>query len=207
MPVVYSLARGLDYFFGNFLGVSSRRFMQFVGIRAGMIISLSKVRLPPLERKNYIPVAERSSTRVLSWSLKTTIVFTYQGWPLILFCWSWLTLLLLHGDNDFARHWLFYQDKIQLFSKRNPAGDVTHRDMYRRCIICAIGISVVVTLKRYWMANHIARRLYGKLQISCVTNRVVSVASHTVFHPTRSFQRSSLQRKCSSSDGKASATN
>lgn len=45
-------------------------------------------------------------------------------------------------------------------NKNNPAGDVTSRDPFQRFTLLCILLGVAITMKRYWMSYHLARRLY-----------------------------------------------
>lgn len=60
------------------------------------------------------------------------------------------------------RHWLFWQDPIKMCNDHNPSGDVTTRKNVRLFYLLCILIGVVVTMKRYWMAYYLARRLYSR---------------------------------------------
>lgn len=92
--------------------------------------------------------------------------------------------MLLYGDNRFVRHWLFYQTKIEMCSEKNPAGDVLSRAPYLGVLVASMFVGVVVTIKRYWMAHHLARRLHCKLLlVDCVTVSLLSLSPHTE-HPS-----------------------
>lgn len=123
-----------------------------------------------------------------------------QGWPSILFFWGCLSFVLLYGDNRFVRHWLFYQTKIEMCSEKNPAGDVLSRAPYLGVLVASMFVGVVVTIKRYWVAHHLARRLHCKLLWL-----IASLFLCFHFLLTQSTLRSSLQRKCSQFNGKTFA--
>jgi hypothetical protein len=40
-----------------------------------------------------------------------------KGWPFTLFCWGVNNLCFLYGKSSFARHWLFFQDAIDMVSR------------------------------------------------------------------------------------------
>jgi len=47
-------------------------------------------------------------------------------------------------------------------NRSNPAGNILHSKMYLRAIILCSLVGIIVTLKRFWLAAHFARRLYSR---------------------------------------------
>ena len=70
-----------------------------------------------------------------------------------------LSLVCLCGT---FRHWLFWQDHINLCNRSNPAGDVTSRITFHRLNVLCIVLGVASTIRRYWMAYYLARRLHAR---------------------------------------------
>ena len=85
-----------------------------------------------------------------------------KGWPCILFFWAIVDMIFLFGKNRFARHWLYYQEKIDLMNSTNPSGDVPDNKFYKRIIYFAIALSIAETTKRTIMANFVGQRVVGK---------------------------------------------
>jgi len=97
VPVVFSVARGMEFYVSNFLGVSSRRFMKFVGSRAGLVIAQGKVRCRCV---NEVLLA---IAIVVSQAHSSHSLFPPQGWPSILFFYGCLSFLFETGNSSFAR--------------------------------------------------------------------------------------------------------
>jgi len=90
----------------------------------------------------------------------TLMMVQARGWPYILACWCVLNFCLLYGDAPFSKHWLFWQDAIDMFNSANPSGDLVYRDDYFRLLIAGIVTGVCVTIKRVWMSTY-----FGKHQL------------------------------------------
>lgn len=63
------------------------------------------------------------STRVMVTifgNLLTLFIVQSKGWPFLLLMWSVLNAGLLHGQNKFVKHWLYWQDPISIFNEENP---------------------------------------------------------------------------------------
>jgi hypothetical protein len=82
-----------------------------------------------------------------------------KGWPFVLFMWALLDLCFLFGPRRIARHWLYWQNLIDLMNATNPSGDVTNNSIYSRMLYVAVGLSVAVTIKRTVMGNFVGKRV------------------------------------------------
>lgn len=89
----------------------------------------------------------------------TLIVVHAKGWPFVTFCWGMLSFGLLYGSS-FARHWLYFQDTIKIFSEINPDGGILERLWYERVLLIATSVSVVVTLKRFLVSLFLGRQTF-----------------------------------------------
>ena len=65
-------------------------------------------------------------------SFATLMIVQARGWPYVLTFWSLSDFCFLFGNHAFARHWLFWQDWIDLFNESNPAGSFLHSVLYIR---------------------------------------------------------------------------
>ena len=91
-------------------------------------------------------------------SFATLMVVQARGWPYILTFWSLADFCFLFGNYAFARHWLFWQDWIELFTESNPAGDFLHSTFYMRILLAMMFVGVITSLKRLWLATFLGRR-------------------------------------------------
>jgi hypothetical protein len=111
-----------------------------------------------------------------------------KGWPFLLFGWGINNFCFLYGKNSFARHWLFWQDAVDMvsrfycdgvtalcfvfnsvfivyplqFNATNPAGDVVESDTYRSFLGVAVGIGFIVATKRFWTGLFLGRQTFCK---------------------------------------------
>ena len=49
-------------------------------------------------------------------SFLTLFIVQSKGWPFVSVAWGCLNFGLLYGNNDFAKHWLFWQDWLEIVS-------------------------------------------------------------------------------------------
>jgi hypothetical protein len=69
--------------------------------------------------------------------------------------------LALYGKNAFARHWMFWQDLIDMCNDTNPAADFVHGSLYMRILLSMIFVGVVTSLKRLMIATFLGRRSFA----------------------------------------------
>jgi hypothetical protein len=91
----------------------------------------------------------------------TLMMVQARGWPYILACWCVVDFCMLYGDAPFAKHWLFWQDGIEMFNSTNPSGDVVYREEYFRLLIAGIVTGVSVTIKRVWISTYLGKHQLG----------------------------------------------
>ena len=84
------------------------------------------------------------------------------GWPFHLAAWGIIDLMMLFGSGRFAKHWMFYQDTIEVFSEENPAGEVLEAKVYQSLLIFAIVAGVLVTAKRYYIGLSFGKATYSR---------------------------------------------
>jgi hypothetical protein len=84
------------------------------------------------------------------------------GWPFHLTVWGVIDFMMLYGSGRFARHWMFYQDTIEVFSEENPAGEVLEAKVYKALLIFAIVLGFVVTAKRYYIGLSFGKATYSR---------------------------------------------
>lgn len=75
--------------------------------------------------------------------------------------WGVLDLGLLHGSSRFARHWLYFQETIDIFNETNPSGLVTDSIWNTRALTIAVTVSAVVAIKRLWLGLYLGKKLFA----------------------------------------------
>ena len=112
----------------------------------------------------------------------TLMIVQARGWPYVLTLWSISDFCFLFGDHAFARHWLFWQDWIDLFNASNPAGSFLHSNFYLRLLCAMMFVGVVASLKRLWLATFLGRRSFAhygpELEIILAKMLLVSQVAH-----------------------------
>jgi hypothetical protein len=99
-----------------------------------------------------------------------------KGWPCVLLWWAIFDIALLFGKNNHARHWLHYQESINLMNAINPSGDIPGNGTYHRVLYFAIGLAIAATLKRTMMANFVGRRVVRKYAEGLVPRQISQAA-------------------------------
>jgi hypothetical protein len=92
----------------------------------------------------------------------TLFIVQAKGWPFLLFAWGIYDFILLFGGGQFAEHWLFYQDVVDMFNEKNPSGGVTKSQEYQTLLIVAVVVSFVVSVKRFWLGLVQGKRTYRR---------------------------------------------
>jgi len=95
--------------------------------------------------------------------LVTLVVLQSKGWPVTLFFWGVYDFGLLYGKYEFAKHWLYWQNVIDLMNKNNPAGTIMQSSEYKALLIIAVVLSFVVSIKRCSVGLALGKQTYCKL--------------------------------------------
>jgi hypothetical protein len=69
-----------------------------------------------------------------------------------------LDFAFLYGNYPFPRHWLFWQNKLDIFNDKNPVEGVTSSDGYMRLLFACIFFGIAASLKRLFLAVYLGRR-------------------------------------------------
>jgi hypothetical protein len=67
---------------------------------------------------------------------------------------------MLFGPRQFARHWVYYQDLIELFNECNPGGNITSDHTYSRLLFFSVYVGVLVSIKRFWIGLRFGKASY-----------------------------------------------
>jgi hypothetical protein len=90
---------------------------------------------------------------------------------------------MLYGSGRFARHWMFYQDYIEVFSEKNQAGKITESYVYTSIVLFAILLGVAVTFKRFLIGHSFGKtsfHRYGE-KLSLVLKDVLVITKLSKF--------------------------
>lgn len=110
---------------------------------------------------DFLCIGTKGMLRLLG-PLLTLLVVQSKGWPFVVFCWSVLDFGLLYGDNDFVKHWGYWQDLVGLFNEENPSGGVVGSDWNKRVLLIGATVSVFVALKRFLVGLLLGRQTFRK---------------------------------------------
>jgi small-conductance mechanosensitive channel len=83
-----------------------------------------------------------------------------KGWPLLAIAWGVWDLLLLHGDNAFQTHWLYWTD-IAIYSQANSGSYILSSGLYLRALFSIIFIGLSTSFKRAFVAVYFGRRTFA----------------------------------------------
>lgn len=91
----------------------------------------------------------------------TLFLVQSRGWPFLATTWSIYAILLLHGDSRFSRHWLYFQDSLDIFNETNPSGNFVNDKGYYRVLLIVICVGPIVTLKRLYLGLFLGRKSFA----------------------------------------------
>ena len=92
----------------------------------------------------------------------TLLLVQSKGWPCHVVFFSFYDLVMLQGNYDFARQWLYYQPWIHLFTDKNDAGTITNNVLYRNVLIYLFVLGCAVSLKRIVMGLSYGQGIYQR---------------------------------------------
>jgi hypothetical protein len=91
----------------------------------------------------------------------TFLTIQSKGWPFLVTAWGTWDLFLLHGDNKFQTHWLYWTG-IEFYAiKKNDATVLSSR-IYLRVLLSLIVAGVFTSIKRTFVALSFGQRTMGK---------------------------------------------
>jgi len=59
------------------------------------------------------------------------------------------------------RHWLYFQDFIDLFNEQNPGGNVLNTSTYTTILVLMVTIGVITSIKRVAVGLYLGRQTFG----------------------------------------------
>jgi hypothetical protein len=122
-------------------------------------------------------VGTRAMVRLVG-PMVTLFIVQSKGWPFVVLAWGLFDFALLYGDNNFARHWLYYQDFVGLFNSENPSGHVVDSDSYRKILVISVAVALTTAAKRFVVGLYLGRQTFHHYggQLAKVMNKMVLIA-------------------------------
>lgn len=91
----------------------------------------------------------------------TLLALQAKDWPFILSVWGILDACLLHGDDIFQNHWLYFTG-WRIYSMSASSGlYIISSEPYLRLLLCMILAGAATALKRTYLAISFGRRQYS----------------------------------------------
>ncbi|KAL7519408.1 hypothetical protein ACHAWX_004170 [Stephanocyclus meneghinianus] len=91
--------------------------------------------------------------------LATLYTINAKGWPFLLTFWGVWNFLLVHGNNLFYEHWLWFAD-IEMLNPSNNADGIVDSDTYTDILLSMIFAGVATSIKRTVLALYLGKRVY-----------------------------------------------
>ena len=98
-----------------------------------------------------------------------------KGWPMVVGCWGILSMVLLHGDNDFQQHWLHFTG-LEIYSAGNSGSYILASETYLRLLVCMVLASVMTTFKRTLVTLYFGKRNFGKSSACTLHTQFLSLS-------------------------------
>lgn len=92
--------------------------------------------------------------------LLTLVAIQSKGWPFLVCAWACLDLCILHGDNKFPVHWLYWTG-IRIYSQANSGSYILNSESYLRFLLCLVLAGVATSAKRTYVAIRFGRKMFG----------------------------------------------
>ncbi|KAG7373470.1 mechanosensitive ion channel [Nitzschia inconspicua] len=138
---------------------------------------------------DFLCVGTRLMVRCMG-PILTLLIVQAKGWPFVMMMWGLVNFGLLFGDNEFVRHWGYFQGIVDLLNSSNPSGGVVGSDWNRRVLLIMICVGFTVALKRFLVGLYLGRQTFNHFgaQLAKVMNKMVLVAE--VAQLSRRIERS-----------------
>jgi hypothetical protein len=106
------------------------------------------------------------------------LIIQAKGWPLILFWWGVIDLMMLFGATRFANHWLYYQPWLGVFNDSNPSGGFPNYDVYTNIVIFSVVAGALVAVKRFVVGLRFGQNSYYRYadRLSSVLKEILIIS-------------------------------
>ena len=92
----------------------------------------------------------------------TLMIVQARGWPFLITFWALVDLGMLFGHGRFARHWLYWQNTIDMLNETNPSGLTNIHGIYSRILIAFIVAGIAAAVKRVLLATYFGKKTCRK---------------------------------------------
>jgi hypothetical protein len=106
-----------------------------------------------------ITLSTRIVVKILG-PLVTIFCIQSKGWPFVVAGLGVWDMLLLHGDNDFQQHWLYWSG-LAIYSNANSGSYVIASEVYLRILLAMIVAGVATAIKRTAVTIYFGKRNFG----------------------------------------------
>lgn len=93
----------------------------------------------------------------------TLFAIQAKGWPFIASAWALWDLCVLHGDNRFQTHWLWWTG-IEIYSQANSGSYIINSHGYLRFLLSLLLAGLATALKRYSLSVRFGRRQFANFK-------------------------------------------
>lgn len=125
-----------------------------------------------------IDVLTMSSKAVVQMLGPWVTIFCLQskGWPFLVAFWGAYDMILLHGNNPFQVHWLYWTG-IRLYSQANSGSYILSSSVYLRVLIGMVLAGVATTLKRTVLTLYFGKRSFDvyKPKLEEILNDIIVI--------------------------------
>eukprot|EP00980_Cylindrotheca_fusiformis_P002338 scaffold543_cov119-Cylindrotheca_fusiformis.AAC.5 len=99
-----------------------------------------------------------------------------KGWPFLVFFWGFWDMILLHGDNKFQTHWLYWTD-IDIYSTANSGSYILSSSAYLRVLIGMMLAGLATSIKRTSLTLYFGKRSFDiyKPQLEEILNDIIVI--------------------------------
>jgi len=100
-----------------------------------------------------------------------------KGWPFVAASWGLWDLLLLHGNGQFQRHWLYFTG-IKIYASGNSGSWIIASDNYTRILLSMIIAGFLATLKNTILTLYFGRRMFDMYihRLEDILNDIITIS-------------------------------
>jgi hypothetical protein len=123
-----------------------------------------------------ITLSTRIVAKILG-PLVTILCIQSKGWPFVVAGWGSWDLLLLHGNNDFQQHWLYWSG-LAIYSKGNSGSYILESDGYLRILLAMVVAGVATAIKRTAVTIYFGKRNFEdyKPKLELILNDIILIS-------------------------------
>jgi hypothetical protein len=92
------------------------------------------------------------------------IAYHICGWPFILIAWGTIDLFVLHGNNRFQVHWLWWTKWTIYSNQANSGAHILSSELYLRLLLSMIFLGCATAIKRCLLELRFSGRLFANFK-------------------------------------------